>query len=149
MKITVRRARAPTLGRGRGIQFTRLVIVRRARSSAVVDDARDRRMARATSTAATTSSRASADGAFVHFLARLPAEALDDLYARSPWAPLAVLRALDSVAKQIALRLIYVDGGCEETSLWRWCEEDGRAQGRPRRPGALGQTSRGVRRRGR
>ena len=86
-------------------------------------------MARATSTAATTSSRASADGAFVHFLAKLPAEALDDLYARSPWASLAVLRALDSVAKQIALRLIYVDGGCEETSLWRWCEEDGRARG--------------------
>ena len=47
------------------------------------------------------------DGAFVAFLAQLRASDLDALYATSPWASLAVVRALDAVAKQLVLRLVY------------------------------------------
>ena len=47
------------------------------------------------------------DGAFVAFLTQLRAHDLDALYGTSPWASLAVVRALDAVAKQIVLRLVY------------------------------------------
>ena len=49
--------------------------------------------------------------AFVGFLAGLPPRQIDRLYD-SPWACLAVLRALPPLAKQYVMRLLYVVGRC-------------------------------------
>ena len=62
---------------------------------------------------AATASTSAADGAFVAFLCALAPRELDALYASSPWSALAVLRACDSIAKQIILRLAYVDDGAD------------------------------------
>lgn len=72
---------------------------------------------------------ASSDGAFVEFLAALDARALDALYARSPWAVLASLRACDAVGKQLALRLAHAGArGTSRAEIDRWCVDarDGR-----------------------
>lgn len=79
------------------------------------------------------------DGAFVAFLTQLRARDLDALYGTSPWASLAVVRALDAVAKQIVLRLVYcaptttTDGGGAHgigaDVLARWVMDTGDARG--------------------
>ena len=82
------------------------------------------------------------DGAFVAFLTQLRARDLDALYGTSPWASLAVVRALDAVAKQIVLRLVYCaptttttpDGGggvhgIGADVLARWVMDTGDARG--------------------
>lgn len=51
------------------------------------------------------------DGAFIAFLSELTDGEMDELYAGAPWASLAALRALDSVGKQIVLRMTYVASG--------------------------------------
>ena len=70
---------------------------------------------------AATASTSAADGAFVAFLCALAPRELDALYASSPWSALAVLRACDSIAKQIILRLAYVDDGADARECAKWC----------------------------
>jgi hypothetical protein len=48
--------------------------------------------------------------AFLGFLSRLPPAQIDRLY-HSPWACLAVLRALPPLAKHYVMRLLYVEAG--------------------------------------
>ena len=73
------------------------------------DDARKRTNERTMST--TRDALVARDGAFIAFLSELTDGEMDELYAGAPWASLAALRALDSVGKQIVLRMTYGASG--------------------------------------
>ena len=60
--------------------------------------------------------------AFVGFLSGLPPRQIDRLYA-SPWACLAVLRALPPLAKHYAMRLLYVDAHVPLSELHAWVKQ--------------------------
>jgi hypothetical protein len=57
--------------------------------------------------------------AFVGFLSGLPPHQIDRLY-HSPWACLAVLRALPPLAKHYVMRLLYVEAGVPSVALDAW-----------------------------
>ena len=50
----------------------------------------------------------SSGSAFVEFFAHLSAEKINHLYTISPWATLAVLRALTPLAKQYIMRCVFL-----------------------------------------
>ena len=54
------------------------------------------------------SSSSSSSSAFVEFFAHLSEEKIDALYSMSPWATLAVLRALTPLAKQYVMRCVFL-----------------------------------------
>ena len=58
-------------------------------------------------------------GALLSFLSGLTPRQMDRLY-RSPWACLAVLRALHPLAKHYVMRLLYVDDGVPIADLDAW-----------------------------
>ena len=55
-----------------------------------------------------SSSSSSSSSAFVEFFAHLSEEKIDALYSMSPWATLAVLRALTPLAKQYVMRCVFL-----------------------------------------
>ena len=63
--------------------------------------------------------------AFVGLLSGLPPRQAHALY-RSPWACLAVLRALPPLAKQYVMRLLYVESPVEVAELDAWARPDAR-----------------------
>ena len=67
--------------------------------------------------------------ALLGFLSGLPPRQMDRLY-RSPWACLAVLRALPPLGKHYAMRLLYVEDGVPVADMDQWV-----------RPGCEGRTA--------
>ena len=55
-----------------------------------------------------SSSQSSSGSAFVEFFAHLSEEKINHLYTISPWATLAVLRALTPLAKQYIMRCVFL-----------------------------------------
>lgn len=62
--------------------------------------------------------------ALLGFLSGLPPKQMDTLYS-SPWACLAVLRALPPLGKHYAMRLLYIDAGVPMADVDAWVKPEG------------------------
>jgi transcription initiation factor TFIIH subunit 4 len=62
--------------------------------------------------------------ALLGFLSGLPPRQMDRLYA-SPWACLAVLRALPPLGKHYAMRLLYIEAGVPMSDVDAWIKPEG------------------------
>ena len=65
--------------------------------------------------------------ALLGFLSGLPPRQMDRLYA-SPWACLAVLRALPPLGKHYAMRLLYIEAGVPMSDVDAWIKPEGEEQ---------------------
>jgi len=64
--------------------------------------------------------------ALLGFLSGLPPRQMDTLYG-SPWACLAVLRALPPLGKHYAMRLLYIESGVPVADVDAWIKPEGEA----------------------